>query len=91
MRCWFFEETEKKMYPMKDEWALVGTPPEPFHFDFMGWQETTILKLTEYPSNPLEEMKEALMSFIVFIPEGWPMPLGWNQIVQNAKKAMEGK
>ena len=58
MRCWMFEETNKKMIPMRGEWAAIGTPPEPFLFDFIGWQEWPILKLTEYPSNPLEPIKD---------------------------------
>jgi len=57
-RTWVFEETEKKMIPMRNEWGLIGNPAEPFHFDDMGWQETTILKLTEYPENPLGPIQE---------------------------------
>jgi len=57
-KYWLLEETDKKMIPMKDKWALAGNPPEPFHFDYMGWKESTILKLTEFSSNPLEPIKE---------------------------------
>ena len=36
-------------------------------------------------------LREALGLLINFIPEGWPMPFGWNQVVAQARKAMEGR
>ena len=68
-KCWLLEETDKKMIPMKDEWALAGNPPEPFHFDYMGWKESTILKLTEFSSNPLEPIKEVWRKY-----KDWYLP-----------------
>jgi len=46
-------------------------------------------RITEYPSNPLEELKEQIELLVCFIPEGWEMPLGWNQVVSQAKEAIQ--
>jgi hypothetical protein len=34
----------------------------------------------------IAELKDGLLMIINFIPEGWPMPLGWNIIVNQAKE-----
>lgn len=64
-------------------------------------QEYILAHPKEYPENKLqtiaaltsevERLREALGLLINFIPEGWPMPFGWNQVVAQARKAMEGR
>jgi hypothetical protein len=39
----------------------------------------------------LAEAREAINLLIGFIPEGWAMPLGWTQVVAQAKATLAGK
>lgn len=38
-----------------------------------------------------DRLREAVELLIGFIPEGWEMPLGWTQVVAQAKAALAGK
>jgi hypothetical protein len=37
------------------------------------------------------KLREAIETMILFIPDGWQMPLGWNQVVAQAQEAIGGK
>jgi hypothetical protein len=39
----------------------------------------------------VERMREVIEIMIQFIPDGWQMPLGWNQVVAQAQEAIGGK
>ena len=39
----------------------------------------------------VERMREVIEIMIQFIPDGWQMPLGWNQVVAQAREALGGK
>ncbi len=34
----------------------------------------------------IKELEAAIRALLNFIPDGWAMPLGWNQIVADARK-----
>ena len=57
MKCWMFEETGEFRKPLPGEWYLeVGGEPCLCYGDSIPAER--ILKLTEYPSNPLEPIRE---------------------------------
>jgi len=37
------------------------------------------------------KLREVIETMILFIPDGWQMPLGWNQVVAQAREALGGK
>jgi hypothetical protein len=37
------------------------------------------------------KLREVIETMILFIPDGWQMPLGWNQVVAQAQEALGGK
>ena len=37
------------------------------------------------------KLREVIETMILFIPDGWQMPLGWNQVVAQAQEAFGGK
>ena len=77
-KCWIIEET-----PDWKKGRLVD-------LDLQNTESGQVLAIvTEYPSNPLEELKEQIELLVCFIPEGWEMPLGWNQVVSQAKEAIQ--
>ena len=59
-KCWLFEKTGEKRAIKSGEWGVVNTLfPEPYHWDFNDdCREFSILKLTEFSSNPFEPIKE---------------------------------
>lgn len=52
-------------------------------------KEKEIVELRE----KLDEYREAVQMLIEFIPEGWPVPLGYNTVVDDIKTMLrtEGK
>lgn len=36
------------------------------------------------------KLREVIETMILFIPDGWQMPLGWNQVVAQAQEALGG-
>ena len=38
----------------------------------------------------IKELEGAIRMLTTFFPEGWVMPLGWEQMVAQAKQAMKG-
>jgi hypothetical protein len=37
----------------------------------------------------INDLVEVLDTLIFFAPEGWPQPLGWNQVVAQAKAVIK--
>jgi len=95
--CWLFEKTGEKRAIKSGEWGVVNARfPEPYHWDYDDdCREFSILKLTEFSSNPFEPIKE--------VWDKWSEEIRWfaasaSKPVQNmaeaiseAMKRMEGK
>ena len=39
----------------------------------------------------IAELKKSIELLIDFVPQGWEMPLGWNLIVEQARRAIKEK
>jgi hypothetical protein len=95
-RTWVFKETGEVRQIRTGEYYLDSHQQIRCWLPFLSSNEKYIgLSLTVYDPDPMEELKEQIELLTEFIPDGWEMPLGWNQVVAQAKetikKAVEGK
>ena len=65
-KCWMFEKTKEERIPNQGDWYSVGGIPCYCVSSEMKLKYP-ILKLTEYPSNPLEPIREVWEKWNWFI------------------------
>ena len=59
-KCWMFEATGEVRRPERGEWFWYprARAPEQKFYTVQNFSPAPIMKLTEYPSNPLEPIRE---------------------------------
>ena len=87
-RTWIFRQTEIRK--PKDNTEIVDFEGFPTMVSELLYphKEYPILTLEVFESDPMEKLKNHILSLLEFIPDGWEMPLGWSQIAAEARKAV---